>query len=193
MGRPHWVIGASAGSLALALLGGPAGATTLRFDDTRSLTRGSREIVIGQVESTRSYWNENRTRIFTDVTLRVTRSLKGSPGSSLTLTQLGGIVDGMRYAVPGCPVFRPGEEALFFVWRDAAGRAQLNGLAQGKFDIRRDPTTGAGFVQRAASGFGVRDLKRLERLSAGEASPELRLDDLIREIQRALSEPEADR
>jgi hypothetical protein len=193
MGRPCAILRVCTPWLATALLVAPAFATTLRFDDTRSLTRGSREIVIGQVESARSYWNETHTRIFTDVTVSVTRSLKGSPGGTLTLTQLGGTVDGMRYEVPGCPAFKPGEEALFFVWRDAKGRAQLNGLAQGKFDIRRDPTTGAGFVQRAAPGFGVRELKRLERLSAGEAAPDLRLDDLIREIQRALAEPNADR
>ena len=92
-----------------------------------------------------------------------------------------------RYSVPGCPVFEPGEEALLFVWRDPAGRAQVNGLAQGKFDIRRDAKSGERFVQRAIPGFGVRDLKTLRAVPAGQALPQLPLDDLVREITRTLA------
>ena len=164
----------------------PALATSLVHLDTRALTLDSHEIVIGEVESVRSYWNESRTRILTDVNVRVTRALKGSGGERLTLTQLGGVVDNARYNVPGCPVFEPGEEALLFVWRDPAGRAQVNGLAQGKFDIRRD-ANGKRTVQRAIPGFGVRDLKTLRAVPAGQPLPQLELDDLVREITRTLA------
>jgi hypothetical protein len=175
-------------ALAVALLATPAFATSLRHLDVRDLTLESSDIVIGVVEGRRSYWNDARTKILTDVDLRVTRSLKGSPGGRLTLTQLGGEVDGARYTVPGCPAFATGEEALFFVWRDTRGRAQVNGLGQGKFDIRRDPTTGVPTVQRMAPGFGVRDTRMLRSLEAGESPPRLLLDDLIAEIGRALAD-----
>lgn len=174
-------------SLVVALLAMPARATSLRHLDVRDLTLESNDIVIGVVESSRSYWNEAKTRILTDVDLRVTRSLKGASGH-LTLTQLGGEVDGARYTVPGCPAFQAGEEALFFVWRDAGGRAQVNGLAQGKFDIRRDPVTDVRTVQRVTPGFAVRDLRALRAARPGEQPADLRLDDLIAEIQRVLAD-----
>ncbi|TMQ71669.1 MAG: hypothetical protein E6K81_09560 [Candidatus Eisenbacteria bacterium] len=174
--------------LAATLLATPGRATSLRHLDVHDLTLESSDIVIGVVEGSRSYWNDARTRILTDVDVRVTRSLKGNPGARLTLTQLGGEVDGARYTVPGCPAFQAGEEALFFVWRDARGRAQVNGLGQGKFDIRRDPATGVRTVQRAGPGFAVRDVRALRALPAGEAQPQLLLDDLIAEIGRALAD-----
>src|SRR5262245_31561662 len=93
-------------------VGARSWATTLQHVDTRDLTLGSSDIVIGFVESSRSYWNEKHTRILTDVTVRVERALKGAVGQRLTLTQLGGVVDGARYSIPGCPAFRDGEEAL---------------------------------------------------------------------------------
>jgi hypothetical protein len=163
-------------------------ASTVRQLDTRELTLDSHDIVVGEIQSVRSYWNTAHTRIFTDVTVHVTRSLKGDAGSTLTLTELGGEVDGARLDVPGCPTFRPGEQTLLFVWRDPQGHAQVNGLAQGKFDIQIDPSTGERTVQRAAPGFGARDAKTLRVVPAGQPLPRLRLDDLVREITRALTE-----
>lgn len=162
-----------------------ARATQVEHLDTRALTLGSSDIVIGQVESVAPRWNAARTRIVTDVTIQVSRSLKGGR-QRIVLTQLGGEIDGVRTTVPGCPTFRAGEEALLFVWRDARGRAQVNGLAQGKFDIRVDPVTGQRVVQRATPGMAVRDARRLSLVRPGEPVGPLRLDDLVREIERAL-------
>lgn len=175
-------------SLALALATA-ASATTMRRLETRDLTLGSSEIVVGTVESARSRWDANHRHIFTDVDVRVTRSLKGDGASRITLTQLGGEVGGVRYSIPGGPLFRPGEEALLFVWRDSRGRPQVNGLAQGKFDIERDSATGKATVQRHVPGFAVTDARRLAAAegAAGNA-PGIPLDDLVREIQRTLSE-----
>jgi hypothetical protein len=179
----------SRGRLILSLLffAVPASATTLQHVDTRELVRSSQEIVVGQVDDARSYWNENHTKILTDVTVRVTSALKGNTVDRLTLTELGGEVDGIRYDIPGCPVFRPGEEALFFVWRDSHGRAQVNGLAQGKFEIRRD-AAGTAFVQRATTGFAVRDARTLRPLAAGQPAPRIALEEMVREIRRAMAE-----
>jgi hypothetical protein len=178
--------------LALLLAGlatRPAGATQMRHLDTRALVRGSDDIVVGTVEGVRSYWDAAHRHILTDVTVRVSETLKGAGGATLTLTQVGGEVDGMRYDIEGSPRFAPGEEALLFVWRDTRGRAQVNGLAQGKFDIRRDPATGVARVQRGLPGFGVRDVRTLALVPAGDEAPgSLRLDDIKREIQRALAE-----
>ena len=175
-------------AVALLLLAASAEATTLRALDTRSLTRESSDIVIGAVTGVRSYWNDAHTRILTDVSVDVRETLAGGTATRLTLTQYGGEVDGVRVSVPGAPLFVPGEEALLFVWRDATGRAQVNGLAQGKFDIERDAATGERLVQRGVPGFAVRDVRTLRPLRQQEAAPRLRLDDLVREIHAALRE-----
>ena len=183
--------------LALAALGAaltlPVSATTMRRMDTRDLTLGSSEIVVGAVEATHPRWSSDHRKIFTDVDIRVSEALKGTATQKLTLTQLGGELDGMKYSIAGGPLFRPGEEALLFVWRDATGKAQVNGLAQGKFDITRDAKTGAATVQRSAPGFGVKDVRRLTSAPAGTTVPNLPLDDLKREIRRVLANPEAGR
>ena len=141
-------------ALVVAMLAGTAPklhATEVVHMDTRALTLQSSDIVVGSVESVTPHWNERHTKIVTDVAVRVTQSLKGTNASTLTLTELGGTVGNMKYTVPGCPVFRNGEEALLFVWRDSNGRPQVNGLAQGKFEISRDAASGARISQRPAA------------------------------------------
>ena len=118
----------------------------------------------------------------------MSESLKGAPGERLALTQLGGDLDGFRYAVPGSPLFRTGEEALLFVWRDPQGRAQVNALAQGKFDITTDPATGAKTVQRDVGGTQVRDVRALSLVRPGERAPRLPLVEMVGEIRRILEE-----
>lgn len=176
-----------AGVTSLGMLCAPiAQGTQMVLLDTKTLTLGSSDIVIGEVEAVASRWNTARTRIVTDVTLRVSRSLKGER-ERIVMTHPGGTVGHVRTTVPGCPIFTVGEEALLFVWRDTRGRAQVNGLGQGKFDIRRDPATGERVVQRSAPGLAVRDARRLGLVRPGEPTPALPLGDLVREIEDVLS------
>src|SRR5262245_42185049 len=107
-----------------ACLATAAAATSLIQLDTPALVRGSHDIVIGRVVSQRSHWNPGHSRILTDIVVAVDETLKGTTdaGGTITLTQLGGVVDGARLAVAGSPTFAPGEEALLFVWRDPDGR-----------------------------------------------------------------------
>jgi hypothetical protein len=176
-------------ALALGLLTGATGhASTVLHQDLRGLTLGSSDIVVGRVEATRAHWNESRTRIVTEVTVSVGESLKGAGGERLTLVQPGGEADGFRYAIAGAPAFRPGEEALLFVWRDRQGRAQVNGLSQGKFEIATDAATGERTVQRLAAGAAVADVTTLSPLKQGQVAPRLRLADLTGAIRRILAE-----
>lgn len=166
----------------------PAAATQVVHFDTRALVKGSSDIVIGEIAGTRSYWNDRHTKILTEVSVKVAETLKGSPAPLLALVELGGEVDGMRYNVPGCPVFKLGEQALLFVWRDRNGRPQVNALAQGKFEIRRDPASGRSVVQRSLPGLGAADARSLRAVPDGQAAPGIPLDDMRREIQSVLAE-----
>ena len=175
-------------ALVLLLAAWPAAATQVVHFDTRALVRGSSDIVIGEIAGTRSYWNDRHTKILTEVSVRISETLKGTPAQTIALVELGGEVDGMRYNVPGCPVFRSGEQALLFVWRDRAGRPQVNALAQGKFEIRRDPATGRSVVQRSLPGLAMTDARSLRAVPSGEPAPRIPLDDMKREIQSVLAE-----
>jgi hypothetical protein len=186
MPTPRFIILATV--LAVILLAPLAGASQVLHQTLRDLTLGSSDIVIGQVEGARAHWDASHRKIVTEITVQVSESLKGAPPGRLTLTQLGGDVDGFRYSVPGNPLFRAGEEALLFVWRDAKGRAQVNGLAQGKFDITTNAATGERTVQRALEGLRVREARTLSLVKAGEPAPQLGLGDMLGEIRTILAE-----
>ena len=186
MHRARFILPVAA--LLLALAARASTATEIVHLDTRALVLESSDIVVGRVQSTRSYWNPSHTKIYTDVTVGVSEALKGGAGAQLTLTQLGGEVDGVRYTVPLSPTFTPGEDALLFVWRGHSGRAQVNGLSQGKFEIRTDPATGRRTVQRALPGLAVSDARSLRLVPEGERAPEISLDEMTGEIRRVLSE-----
>lgn len=164
-----------------------ARATTLVHQDVVGLVGSSSDIVVGHVNTVRSHWDETHQHIVTDVTFDVSESLKGVE-RRLTITQLGGEVDGIRVTVPASPLFRTGEEALVFVWRDSRGRAQVNGLGQGKFDIWRDPVTRERLVGRRLPGLEIGDLRTLRAPRPGEPEARVPVDRMIKEIRRALQE-----
>ncbi|MEQ1831712.1 MAG: hypothetical protein ABL977_01570 [Candidatus Eisenbacteria bacterium] len=180
--------------LLVAMLAVPAHATRLLLLDTPTLAQRSQDIVVGRVLSTRSYWDDRHTRIFTEVVVSVDETLKGSTDANgtLTLTQLGGRVDGARYDVPGSPRFVNGEEALLFVYRGPTGRAQVNGMAQGKFDIITDAESGEKLVQRTLPGLAVKDLHTMALAPGDAPARRFRLSELRAEIQSALTSAPAE-
>ena len=171
----------------LASCASEASATQVTRLDTWTMAQTSSDIVIGKVTGTQARWNDAHTKIVTDVQVEVAEALKGGATTTLTLTQLGGEVDGARYSVPGCPAFRSGEEVLLFVWRDAQGRAQVNGLSQGKFEIERDAKTGEATVQRSLPGLAVRDAKSLASRPTAGSVGRVKLSELKTAILEALS------
>jgi hypothetical protein len=183
---PRFAPWLAAAMLAIAANAPHAFATQVRHLDMRELSQSSSDIVIGRVERVASRWNESKTKIFTDVTVRVSQSLKGADGA-VTFSQLGGTVGDLRQEVHGCPAFTAGEEAVLFLWRDAKGRAQLNGLGQGKFEIRRD-AGGRALVQRHVEGLAVREARLLRSVPAGNSAPGVPLEELVTEIRTVLAE-----
>lgn len=173
--------------IAVALgMASSATATTLINQDTQALVSSSSDIVVGRVASVRPHWDEWHEHIVTDVDVEVIQSLKGAQ-QRFTLTQLGGEVDGMRLTVPGCPTFKLGEEALLFVWRDSRGRAQVNGLGQGKFEVRRDPISQERCLIRNVPGMAFDDARSLRALRTGHAPPRVTLERMLGEIRADLA------
>lgn len=126
--------GVAAFSLAL-----PAFATTVRRLSLAELVPASESIVLGRVESSRSYWQGKQ--IYTEVTLSVLRTLKGPRTGTLTFVQLGGRVETpvpLEMVLPGAPIHRVGDEAYFFLQPGRPGERIIVGLFRGHIPLHRD-------------------------------------------------------
>lgn len=64
----------------------------------------------------------------------------------------------------------------------------MNGLGQGKFEIRRDPATRQRVLGRSLPGLEIGDARTLRPLRAGEAPLRLTLDRMLNEVRRAMAE-----
>jgi hypothetical protein len=125
--------------LCLSLCGAlPATASHLIPRTLPELAAGADLVFVGRCEAVSSHWNEDHTLILTANRFRVTRALKGAPGETVTLDELGGVVGGIGMDVADVPRFSVGEEALLFVRRTELGRWETFGAGQGRFRLTRD-------------------------------------------------------
>lgn len=135
--------------LALAcLVTGVAQATQIIPFTTRELGNEATLVVRGHVSGTRSFWNDTRSKIFTEIEITVDESFKGAAPTSVTVLQLGGVVDDLRLTVSGALHWKQSEEVLLFLQPYTTGTYQVTGFSQGKFEIERDPATDAMSVSR---------------------------------------------
>ncbi|HEX9105267.1 MAG TPA: hypothetical protein VF997_23815 [Polyangia bacterium] len=160
-------------------VGFAARATVMVPLDTRALADRAERIVLGTVESQVSRWSDDRQAIYTDVTLRVTRTYKGAvkPGERVVVRREGGVVDGMGMRVYGAASFTVGEEVVVFL--ETRGNATWTvGMTQGKLRV----TVGADGVKQVAPALG--DVAFTQKSAATQmlAQPR-RLDDFEREVR----------
>ncbi len=115
-----------------------------------ALTDSASDIIIGTVSDLTSYWNEDRTAIFSSVRLSVDEVLKGTPEDTITVTVPGGEVDGIGQWVSNTPGFTQNESAVVFLEREpelqfsqvafgtaqpAGGSYQVTGRSRGKLAV----------------------------------------------------------
>ena len=78
--------------------------------------------------------------VATYTTFKVNEVIKGNPGTTHTIKQIGGQLPGsnVRQLIHGVPRFSTGQEYVIFLPRASSlGFASPIGLSQGKFDIRK--------------------------------------------------------
>lgn len=152
-------------AIAWSLPGWAASVLPMYLDD---LTAESQTIVYGRVVASRTEWDQNRRIIYTIYTVVPTEYLKGYLGTTFELREPGGEIGGIVMHVPGVPKFSGGQEAVLFVWTDAAGRHQTSALEQGALKILTDPRTG---IRQAIRGIrlGSARQQRAAGLSAAIA------------------------
>ena len=125
-------------------------ATQIIYRTPQEMGQQSSLVVQGKVTSVRSFWNENRTKIFTETLVQIDESFKGANPGTVRVLQLGGTVDKIKVTVAGAIQWKPGEEVLLFLEEATENRYHVSGFSQGKFNIERYPDTGEAFVRRPA-------------------------------------------
>lgn len=137
---------------ALLVLSAAGQTTKILYQSPKELANESSQIVRGTVTSVKSYWNREGTKIFTEALVTVDQTYKGAAIGEARVLQLGGIVGHVNMHVEGALTWRPDEEVLLFLEPNVPGTFSVSGFSQGRFDIARDPKTGAAFVQGVELG-----------------------------------------
>lgn len=157
-----------------------AGATQIEYVSPRQMGEESALVVRGKVASVRSFWNEARTKIFTETVIQVDETYKGDAAGSTRVLQMGGVVDHMRVHVHGAIIWHPGEEVLLFLDRMDGGDCRVAGFSQGKFDVERDPVTGEAYIKRPAlEGVEVLGAPPTDEKAVGTGPVRMPLDDFV--------------
>lgn len=114
---------------------------------TDDMTRQADVVAVGRVVALKSEWNQDRTRIYTKVTLSVNEYLKGDgQGGQLTIMTLGGEVDGIGELYTHTPTFRENEEVIVFARKEGTNRYRVSGGVKGKLLVTKDEATGKEIV-----------------------------------------------
>ena len=139
----------------------------LSLDD---LVERSDTIVAGEVLDMRSSWSADRREIFTTVTLRPDRRLKGRARSLVRFRTPGGTVGDTRLVVTHSPVFAVGENALVFLTGGSGRLPQVVGGEAGKRHIRigadGEATILPGFAMAGGGAGANTELSTLDDLAA---------------------------
>ena len=148
------------------LLAAESQATIMRYLEVEDLSRISSDVFSGQVLSTRTYWNQERTKIFTAVEVQIQESFKGTAqaGEVVTITQLGGTKDGVTTDFVGRPDFAVGESVVLFTTRRGRASLYVVALKQGKMRVEGEEVvrdfSGVTLVDKAGGQIRPMEPKR---------------------------------
>ena len=141
-------------------------ASTFLRVDVPTLKRMSESVVQATVLDVRSAWNDERTAIFTYVTLEVKGRLHGRADNQLVVRVPGGTVGDFTTEMEGAPQFRQGDEVVAFIARWYDGVPMVAGYAQGLSKINRDRLGNKMLAGGIADGLPVSELvKQLARVA----------------------------
>ncbi|HWL95537.1 MAG TPA: hypothetical protein VNT79_18610 [Phycisphaerae bacterium] len=154
--------------IALALIGGvllasmsdPAAASTVVAMNLLTLADHAGQVVIGDVQSVRSYWAEKPRRIETEVVFSNVTYLKGAIPSAdkhFSLVLPGGQIGSLQMRLCCAPEFKVGQRRLLFLLPTYKTFPTV-GLDQGAFEI-------------------IRDAQGVDRVHYSKSNPVTRIDD----------------
>jgi hypothetical protein len=163
-------------------------ATVVMKLSDEDLANQAQTILTGKCTSIKSEWNEERTKIFTYITITPQSFVKyeGKP-QTIIIKQPGGEVGDDGMLVDGVPVFEEGEEVLLFLQKDQKGTYRTLGLSQGKFAIITDQGTGRKvLVKKRVELIRTEGGKIGKKIIEVESGEKLFLDESIAKIRDTL-------
>ena len=125
------------------------------------LTQSSEIVLIGKVSSRESFWNEDKSRIFTKVNIEAEEYLKGTSSPTITITVPGGEIGEVGELYTHLPRFNDQEELLLFAKKNRSNQYIVAGGELGKIRIIRDEISGKKLT---ASKKSIETLKNEIRL-----------------------------
>jgi hypothetical protein len=133
-----------------AVLVGVAAGTMVKPMSVEQLTHAANNVIEGRAVVSVSAWNRQHTIIYTYTKIEVTRSLKGTAPSTVTVKQLGGSAGGYTQKVAGVSPLQSGEAAVLFLRPSDTGDGNMVivGLMQGQFRV----TQGKSGAIRVSNG-----------------------------------------
>jgi hypothetical protein len=126
-----------------------------------SLIDRSQVIVEGEVLRSSVAWDPTHKYIWTHYEVAVSDTIRGS-GSSITVSEPGGTLDGTSQAFSATLHYEAGEHVLLFLFRTPVGYWRTTGGVQGKFALSAD-----GVVTSQASYAVVPAIRSAVELGAG--------------------------
>jgi len=105
---------------------------SLTFEE---LTDHSELIVSGQITRSWADWDSEHKFIWTHYELSVSGAHKGTPESTVVLSEPGGVVGLQGMDVAGANVYQPGGRVLVFLQRMPNGYLRTTGWSQGKYTV----------------------------------------------------------
>ncbi|MGE5456852.1 MAG: hypothetical protein ACM3RX_00700 [Methanococcaceae archaeon] len=108
----------------------------------KALSDNADVIAVGNISSQVSGWNSDKSRIFTEATLKISEILKGdNNGGKVVITYPGGEIDGVGEIYTHMPKFEKNEDVLVFLKKDNKGYKVYDG-EDGKIKIITDSKSG---------------------------------------------------
>ena len=147
-------------------------------------------IVLGRCEEVHGTWNEDRSMIFTYITLSSEKCLKSSLcPSQVKIRHLGGAVNDTNMKVVGVPSFQKGERVILFLKGSSEGYYRIIGLSQGKFSIIRRGND--VYVKRALKGLTLVEKRngQFRIIKGADKERDVDLETFLTRIRSHLMEP----
>jgi Matrixin len=119
-----------AGIIVMCLLAGAASAIMVQIPQADIQSQAD-AIVTGTVTGVSSQWNQDRTAIYTDVTIAVEQADKGNVDRDVVVRVPGGEADDIGMAVEDVPVFSVGQQVKLYLARTSTDVFELVANGQG--------------------------------------------------------------
>lgn len=141
-----------------------ASATVFQSTNDRQLTDRSEAVVVATVRDASSRLRADGY-VVTDYRLDVERTIKGTAGGTITITEIGGVAGSRFTFISDSAVYRPGERVMVFLKKRGDGTYFTTSMAMGKFSFTRN-AIGEAVLTRSVSELPDEPARAADRFEA---------------------------